>query len=157
MVNSYYRNLNKTIYTKHINWTNWVKINNIYYLKHINNYTNENIELSNMIKFYDIQSNLTNIEDYYIDMDKKIRNKDMILTNPLYEIPLLKENILYQTFEKSSDEKPCDENLSDERLSNLSNVLELNANNLNQQMENVSKFGDYMKNRLDRLKKLGEK
>jgi hypothetical protein len=90
-------------------------------------------------------------------MDKKIRNKDMILTNPLYEIPLLKENILYQTFEKSSDEKPCDENLSDERLSNLSNVLELNANNLNQQMENVSKFGDYMKNRLDRLKKLGEK
>jgi hypothetical protein len=96
----------------------------------------------------------------------------MILTNPLYEIPILKENILYQnpssekpsfekpsfekpSFEKPSNEIPCDEKL--ESLPTLSNVLELNANNLNQQMEHVSKFGDYMKNRLDRLKKLGEK
>jgi hypothetical protein len=147
MMNSYYRNLNKIIYTKHINWTNWIKINNMYYLRHINNYTNDNIESSELIKFYDIQSKQINIDDYYIDMDKKIRNKDTLLTNPLYEIPILKENILYQ---------PIENTRSHDILPNISNVLELNANNLNQQMENISQFGDYMKNRLDRLKKIGK-
>lgn len=73
--NSYYRNLNIIIYQPNLfNSEGWIKINNCYYLKDIINYTNEGIINENRIKYYDMVSDNSNIDNFYLK--KNINDSD---------------------------------------------------------------------------------
>ena len=92
--NSYYQNLNKTIYSSKINWDNWIKIDSNYYLKNVINYIVSNIasDLYHNITFYNVHSNETN-SNLYMNMEGTILYNSEVVTNPLNSIPSLQANI----------------------------------------------------------------
>jgi hypothetical protein len=122
--NSYYRNLNKIVYSTKIDWENWIKIDTNYYLKNVINYiasVNDVIanDLYQDITFYNVHSNETN-SNLYMNMEGTILYNSEVVTNPLNSIPSLQANI-----------SPT-----------------------NGQKINVNSFTDYMKLRLERLKSM---
>ena len=78
--NYYFRNLNEVNYDNIKNSSQWVKIGYNYYLNNVINYTNDDINsnLIDNIKFYDIKSDVSNIEGAYIDINGLFKGVDYL-------------------------------------------------------------------------------
>jgi hypothetical protein len=138
--NSYYRNLNKIIYTPNIIWDNWIKIDSNYYLKNVINYIfadANNIEpkIYHNIIFYNIISGISN-SNIYMNMKNEIIYNSTVLYNPLKYILI------------SLDTIEIDDN------ANNITILQHNIAILEQKMQTIGSFTDYIKNCLERLKSI---
>ncbi len=159
--NSYYRNLSDIIFSN-MSSLNWYKINDNYYLKHIINYSNDNIELDNQIQFYDIKSGKTNIDntnDYfnYSSESKSDTDTNIIETFNKEEI-LLKckkmENIYNKELECNRRLSEINYNNENIKISHIINqmennlIIDLDHESLEEEINSIN-YQDYMCDDID--------